>query len=135
MSTKTRVTEKVKVARPTSGRRMTRRTAATVPRGLLDAQDDAKAAVLFYLNPVLRFESALGEAGFTDVHMTETEEPEVWEVRMTRAPATRRPSSSNVAKRLRQIAEVAHCPIPPGLLVAVAAGRKVLATFKAPAIG
>ena len=96
---------------------------------------DPKAAVFFYLTPVLRFRSALCEAGFTNVRITKTEEPDVWEVRMTRASTPGRLTASSIGKQLRQIAEGANVPIPPGLLVAVTAGRKVLATFEAPAIG
>ena len=96
---------------------------------------DAKTSVLFYLDPLRRFEEALQQEGFPNVDMEKIEEPDVWELKTTCPSKLRCRTSSEITKRLRRIAQAAHCAIAPGMLVAVVSHRKVTASLKAPPIG
>jgi hypothetical protein len=97
--------------------------------------DELKSTVLHYLDPVFRFEQELEEAGFRAIRMGQIEDADVWELKLECPSNVRCRSSPEMAKRLREIAEEAHCLIPPGLLVAVASQRKVTASFVAPPVG
>jgi hypothetical protein len=97
--------------------------------------DELKSAVLHYLDPVFRFEQTLEEAGFLNVRMGQIEDADVWELKLECPSNVRCRNSPEMAKRLREIAEEAHCPIPAGRLIALMARGKVVATFVAPPVG